>query len=325
MTTESVNQPPGLIPIIVGPTAVGKTAVSILLAQRINGEIISADSRQIYKDMKIGTATPDQAELQRVPHHFVNELELTETYTAGRFAGEGRECIKAILSRGNTPIVAGGAGLYIKALTRGLFEEPARDGEIRDRLYSEIRRHGAEYVYERFRQLDPEYASEVHIHDVKKIVRALEIHEVTGKRPSEQFDSSHQPLEYPYRIIGLHRNRKTLYDRINRRVEHMLEEGLVEEVKSILSRGYTGDENALQTVGYQEIINYVRGSITLEEAQRQIQKNSRHYAKRQLTWFRNQHPTQWFRFEDYEKEEALVDDILEYLRQEAESLGSGEQ
>jgi len=303
---------------------VGKTTVSILLAKRIHGEIISADSRQIYKHMNIGTATPDQSELDQVPHHFVNELDLTETYTAGRFAKDGRARINTILSRGKTPIVTGGAGLYIKALTRGLFEAPARNEEIRDRLYAEIRRHGAEHVYQRFRRLDPEYAADIHVNDVKKLVRALEIHELTGKRPSEHFDRTHQPLDHPYRIIGLHRNRRTLYDRINRRVDRMLEAGLPEEVKTILEKGYTGDENALQTVGYQEIIQYLRGEISLDEATRQIRKHSRHYAKRQLTWFRNQHQTRWFRFEDYEQEEELVDDVFEYLQQEAESLGSGE-
>jgi len=301
------------VPILVGPTAVGKTSVSIELARRLSAEIISADSRQVYKHLNIGTATPTDEQLDAVPHHFVNELAITEPFTAGRFAGEARIRIREIFERKRTPLVVGGAGLYIKALTEGLFDEPSRDDTVREALYRQVEQQGVEAVYERFRRLDPEYAGEVHPNDVKKIVRALEIYEVTGETPSRHYQNTHAELPFDYDIIGLRRNRKALYRRINQRVDDMFASGLVEEVRAILDRGFTGQENALQTVGYQEVIQYLQGTLSPEEAREQIQTHSRHYAKRQLTWFRNQHETTWFDFEKYASEDDLIQAILSYL------------
>lgn len=301
------------VPILVGPTAVGKTAVSIALARHLDAEIVSADSRQMYKHLNIGTATPTDEQLSAVPHHFVNTLELTEPFTAGRFAREARAVIRDIFGRQRTPLVVGGAGLYIKALVEGLFDEPSRDDVIRGALYRQVEEQGIETVYERFYRLDPEYAADVHPNDVKKIVRALEIYEVTGEKPSRHFQETHSALPFDYDIIGLHRKRKTLYRRINQRVDNMFESGLVEEVRTILDGGFTGQENALQTVGYQEVIQYLGGQLSLEEARERIQINSRHYAKRQLTWFRNQHDTTWFDFEDYASEDDLIWAMLVHL------------
>jgi len=301
------------IPIIVGPTAVGKTAVSIDLARRLNAEIISADSRQIYRYMNIGTATPSDEELAQVSHHFVNTLELSRQYTAGQFSEDARIVIREIRKRGKNPMVVGGAGFYIKALLDGLFETPSRDKEIREKLYEEVEEKGIEPVYERFQEIDPDYADDVHPNDVKKVVRALEIYEVTGEKPSRHFQQKHDSLEYEYTIIGLNRDRQNLYDRINRRVDVMFERGLIDEVQQILDKGYSGEENAIQTVGYQEVIAYFEGKISLEEAKHQIKKNSRHYAKRQLTWFRNQHDTTWFRFEDFSSQDELVQAIADYI------------
>lgn len=311
--TTQTNPRNMIVPILAGPTAVGKTSISIELAKQLNAEIISADSRQVYKHMDIGTATPGQAQLDEVPHHFVSILEIDDTYTAGRFAREAQSVIEEIFARNRLPLVVGGAGLYIKALIDGLFQSPSRDDVVRADLYHEVEQDGVEKVYERFQSLDPEYAREVHPNDVKKIVRALEIYEVTGAKPSEHFQQTHQALPYKYDILGLRRKRKTLYQRINHRVDLMFQAGLVEEVRTILDMGYTGDENALQTVGYQEVIQYLRGEISLEKAKQQIKTNSRHYAKRQLTWFRNQHRTTWFDFEDYDSDEDLIQSVLDYL------------
>jgi len=319
-TTRAENTgfgPLSFVPMLVGPTAVGKTEVSIRLAERLNAEIISADSRQVYKHLNIGTATPAAEQLDAVPHHFVNILEIEETYTAGRFAREARVAIREIFRRKRTPLVVGGAGLYIKALVKGLFDEPSRDDAVREALYRQVEKEGIEAVYDRFQQLDPDYAREVHHNDVKKIVRALEIYEVTGEKPSKHFQGSHMIIPFEYDILGLHRKRKALYRRINRRVDLMFETGLVEEVRAVLTMGYTGEENALQTVGYQEVIKYLHGELSLEEAKQQIKANSRHYAKRQLTWFRNQHQTTWFDFEDYASDEDLVQAILTYLTRKA--------
>ena len=300
--------------ILVGPTAVGKTSVSIPLAQQLDAEIISADSRQIYEYMAIGTAKPTPEEMQDVPHHLVDTLDPEEKYTAWQFASDAARIIDEIYSRGRQPLVVGGAGLYIKALTQGLFDKKSSDKQIRRELQQQAETGGIQGLYEEFRRVDPAYAAEVHINDEKKIIRALEIYRVTGEPPSKHFaQAEHAGLEHPCRILGLKMDRQRLYDRINRRVELMIEQGLTEEVKGLLAKGYTGDENALQTVGYQEIFAYLAGELSLEDAVNQIQTNTRHYAKRQLTWFRNQHDVTWFEMGDYSSHDQLVEDMLEFI------------
>ncbi len=300
--------------ILVGPTAVGKTSVSLPLAQRLNAEIISADSRQIYKFMSIGTAKPTPTEMQDIPHHLVDELEPGEKYTAGQFARDAARIIDEIYSRGRRPLVVGGAGFYIKALTQGLFDQKSTDNKIRKELQRQVAKEGVEQMYREFQSIDPDYASEVHINDEKKIIRAIEIYRVTGKPPSVHFtQETHFSLQRPYKIIGLRMDRKKLYHRINQRVERMIEQGLIEEVKGILAKGYTGDENALQTVGYQEILAYLAGELSLKEAINQIQTNTRQYAKRQMTWFRNQHEVAWFALADYPDHDLLAEDMVKYI------------
>lgn len=301
------------VPILVGPTAVGKTEVSLQLAERLDAEIISADSRQIYKYLDIGTAKPDPEALVRVPHHLIDTLELDEEYTAGRFASDARRCIEKIFARERTPLVVGGAGFYIKALLEGLFEAPARDEEVRDNLKQRVRKEGIEPLYEEFQEIDPEYAEQVHPNDIQKVLRALEIYQVTGEPPSDHHEKEQPALQYPWRLIGLRRDRQQLYERINRRVDQMISRGLVEEVQELLDQGYTGEENSLQTVGYQEIFASLQGEISLDEAVSEIKKHTRHYAKRQMTWFRNQHDVQWFQVEQYDTSATLVDSIEAYL------------
>jgi len=301
------------VAILVGPTAVGKTAISLPLAKKLNAEIISADSRQIYKHLDIGTAKPSLEELKSVPHHLIDKLEIEEDYAAGQFAEDASQIIDKIFSSDRVPLVVGGAGLYIKALVDGLFSESSSDDKVRASLLERVESEGIEPLYKDFEKIDPEYARDIHINDTKRIVRALEIYQVTGKKPSQHFEHEHEGLDHPYRMIALNRERDTLYNRINLRVDQMIESGLVQEVENILEMGYTGEENALRTVGYQEIIAYLNGEISLEEAVRQIKTHSRHYAKRQLTWFRNQHDAVWFQFETFENDEEMVVAILDAL------------
>ena len=313
LSKQHQTDPLSFVPILVGPTAVGKTKVSVQLAERLDAEIISADSRQIYKYLDIGTAKPDPETLVRVPHHLIDTLELDEEYTAGRFASDARRCIEEIFARERTPLVVGGAGFYIKALLEGLFEAPARDEEVRDNLKQRVRKEGIEPLYVEFQEIDPEYAEQVHPNDIQKVLRALEIYQVTGEPPSDHHEKEQPALQYPWRMIGLRRDRQQLYERINRRVDQMISRGLVEEVQALLDRGYTGEENSLQTVGYQEILASLQGEIPLDEAVSEIKKHTRHYAKRQMTWFRNQHDVQWFEVEQYDTSETLVDSIAAYL------------
>lgn len=313
LSKQHQTDPLSFVPILIGPTAVGKTEVSLQLAERLDAEIISADSRQIYKYLDIGTAKPDPEALVRVPHHLIDTLELDEEYTAGRFASDARRCIEKIFARERTPLVVGGAGFYIKALLEGLFEAPARDEEVRDNLKQRVRKEGIEPLYEEFQEIDPEYAEQVHPNDIQKVLRALEIYQVTGEPPSDHHEKEQPALQYPWRLIGLRRDRQQLYERINRRVDQMISRGLVEEVQELLDQGYTGEENSLQTVGYQEIFASLQGEISLDEAVSEIKKHTRHYAKRQMTWFRNQHDVQWFQVEQYDTSATLVDSIEAYL------------
>ena len=305
-----------IVPILVGPTAVGKTSVSIVLAQDLNAEIISADSRQVYKHMNIGTAKPSSDELDAVPHYLVDILELDKVYTAGQFAEDALNLIADIRSRDKTPLVIGGSGFYIKALVEGIFDTPSRDDAVRESLEAEAEKIGSGKLYERLRKVDPDYAATIHPNNIKRIIRALEIYEVTGKPATEHFEEEHQGIPYPYVFIGLKRPRRQLYERINLRVEQMIKDGLVDEVRSIREMGYTGEENALQTVGYQEIFKYLDGKISLEESINEIQKNTRRYAKRQMTWFRNQHNVTWFDLDEYKSRDEVVTACNEHITKE---------
>lgn len=315
MSTPQKQSEQSPVIILVGPTAVGKTSASIPLAQRLGAEIISADSRQIYKYMSIGTAKPTPEEMQDIPHHLVDTLDPNKKYTAGQFARDAGRIIDELYARGKQPLVVGGAGLYIKALTQGLFDKKSTDKKVRRDLQQQVDTDGIQGLYEEFRRVDPAYASEVHINDEKKIIRALEIYRVTGEPPSKHFaQAEHSGLDHPCHLFGLKMDRKRLYDRINRRVELMIEHGLVEEVKGLLAKGYTGNENALQTVGYREIFAYLAGELSLDEAVNQIQTNTRQYAKRQMTWFRNQHEVTWFDRDEFDNLEKLVQSMLELIQ-----------
>ncbi len=300
LMTQSSTDPYGdkfPVVFVCGPTAVGKTALSILLAKQFNGEIISADSRQFYKELSIGTAKVTKTEMDGIPHHFIDSLSISESYTAGKFEADGIACIESIHARGKLPVVVGGSGLYIKALIEGLDNLPS-DEKIRTQLNRRFETDGLEPLLNELRQLDPEYAEKADIQNPVRVIRALEIIELTGLPVSKQQSRSSKKRSFYPIIIGLNRDRSQLYKTIDQRVHQMIEAGLVEEARSVLK--FEGSQ-ALQTVGYQELFPFFRNEQTLEESIELIKRNSRRYAKRQLTWLRKTDGVHWFEAGDSEK------------------------
>ncbi len=287
------DDPPNLdepILTITGPTAVGKTALSLSVAERIGAEILSADSRQVYRGLTIGTARPSPEEQARVPHHFVGERSLGEPFSAGQFAREANARIREIRARGRPVLVAGGSTLYLHALQHGLADIPEVPAALRAELMARLDREGAEALYDELQSVDPACAETLDPTKTHRLVRALEVYHGTG-RPLSHYHA--QPPEPPfrYRTVVLHRPREELYDRINRRVDRMLEAGLLDEVRALMKRDVDLSRPPLSTIGYREPIRHLRGEIDYDEMARLIKRNTRRYAKRQLTWLR--------RYEDY--------------------------
>ncbi|MDX1547140.1 MAG: tRNA (adenosine(37)-N6)-dimethylallyltransferase MiaA [Rhodothermales bacterium] len=280
------------IPVLTGPTAVGKTALSLDAAERMGAEIISADSRQVYRRMTIGTAKPTAAELDRVPHHFIDELDLGDPFSAGAFARAATQRIRAILERGRLPLVVGGSTLYLHALIHGLADIPDVAPAVRRAIEERLRQQGGEALYAELQRHDPDAAATLDPTKTQRLVRALEVLEATG-RPLSSFQQRQPASPFRYQVVVLHRERAELYERINRRVLAMLEAGLLDEVRAILAEGVDPRTNALRTIGYREPIRHLRGDIGYGEMVRQIQRNSRRYAKRQLTWFRREPDWRW--------------------------------
>jgi tRNA dimethylallyltransferase len=272
--------------VICGPTGVGKTRAAIAAAQRFNGEIISADSVQIYRRLDIGSAKPTQAERTAIPHHLVDFLEPDAAFDARRFTQMASALIQKISAAGKTPFVVGGTGLYIKALLYGLFEPPAACRGLRRRLQQEAAEHGGPALHRRLAACDPEAAGRIHPNDAVRITRALEIYEATG-RPISDFHARHRFAESPFRAfkIGLQLDRTQLYERINRRVEAMLAEGLLAEAAKLLEMGFDPGLKPLQSLGYRHMIAHLNGTLSMAEAVRTLQRDTRRYAKRQMTWF----------------------------------------
>jgi tRNA dimethylallyltransferase len=278
---------------IVGPTASGKTTLSILLAEKLRSEIISADSRQVYKFLNIGTAKPSPEDLHRVLHHFINILDPDQEYNAAEYGQLARSKIEELLKQGIQPIIVGGSGLYVRAIIDGFFKGPGKDSEIREQLEKEAQRFGAEMLFEKLKQVDPVSAAKMDASKVRRVVRALEVYYTTGKPISDLHSA--QETKGPFEVLqyALEWERKTLYDRINCRVDEMVERGLVEEVRELITRGYLSGMNALNTVGYKETFDFIEGKLTKEEMLRLIKQNSRRFAKRQLTWFRADKRIRW--------------------------------
>ena len=281
--------------IILGPTAVGKSAVALALAMEIGAEIVSADSQQIYRHMDIGTWKPSPEVRQHVVHHLIDIVEPTEDFNAALFRDKAIEVIRDIDRRNSKALVCGGTGLYIKALTRGIFVGPGRDELLRASLVREAEKSGLGALHKRLRELDPQAAAAIHPHDRVRIVRALEVYALTGKRLSQwQREHSFQDSWCETLKIGLERARAELYALINRRCEEMFSLGLVEEVKSLVTSGYNFDLKAMQSIGYRHAGLYLRGAVSLNEALELMKRDTRRFAKRQLTWFRADREVQWF-------------------------------
>jgi tRNA dimethylallyltransferase len=277
---------PSLV-IISGPTCVGKTDVAIALAEPLGGEIISADAMQVYRYMDIGTAKPTRQEQARVPHHLIDVVEPNELFSAALFKTMADAVIRDLHQKGRPIFVVGGTGLYIKALTRGLFPAQQQDGLIRKRLRGEAETLGLDALHQRLQEVDPAAAARIHPNDTYRIIRALEVHQVTG-RPISHYQKVHGFLDFRYTIlkIGLTPDRNILYDWINSRVDLMLASGLLEEVNWLLDQGYPSTLKSMRSIGYRHMTDYLRGRTPWDETVRLFKRDTRRYAKRQLTWFR---------------------------------------
>jgi tRNA dimethylallyltransferase len=286
MTAEASSDSLPTVLTIVGPTAVGKTSVAVCVAAELGGEVVSADSRQIYRGMDVGTAKPDEAVLSHTPHHLIDIADPSERYDASRFAADAERVIGEVLGRGATPLVVGGTGFYVLSLFEGLFEGPGRNREIRAGLESEAERLGSQALHGRLCAVDPEAAARVHPNDTVRIVRALEVHEATGRPMSDWHEAGRRaPAFRPWYVV-LTADRQVLYERIERRVDEMIGNGLLEEVERLLSSGALAEGMpAADAVGYRELIPAVSGETDLAAAVEGMKRNTRRYAKRQLTWF----------------------------------------
>jgi tRNA dimethylallyltransferase len=279
--------------VVAGPTASGKNSLAMHLALRLNGEIVGCDSVQVYRYFDIGTAKATAAEKEVVPHHLLDVAAPDEEYTAGEYARQGRRVLGEIASRGQLPIVTGGTGFYLRALLHGLFESPSRDENLRVRLRArEKRRPGS--LHRILSRLDPESAARIHARDIQKLIRALEV-TVTGNAPmSRQFRQGRDRLTgFRWLILGLNPEREALYRRLEQRAVRMFEEGLIEETRRILERGYSPSCKPFESIGYAQALAHIRGQMSLEEAITQTQMHTRRYAKRQWTWFRREPGIQW--------------------------------
>ena len=305
------------IVVICGPTASGKTALSIALAKAFDGEVVSADSMQIYRRMDIGTAKPTKQEMDGVPHHMLDVAEPGEAYSVSRYVEEATACVEDILARGKLPIICGGTGLYIDGLIRGTDYQPAgTDNGIREQLDGEWEAQGAEEMMARLAAVDPDSAARLHLSDKRRILRALEVYLATGETITVHNARTKEiPPRYKAMMIGLNTEpRQILYDRIDRRVGIMLEQGLLQEVQSLLEDGLL-DGTAAQAIGYKELLAYFRGEMTLETAADLIRQKSRNYAKRQLTWFRRDERVKWIVYNAPEAAQAVLQEATNYLTQ----------
>ena len=305
------------IVVICGPTASGKTALSIALAKAFDGEVVSADSMQIYRRMDIGTAKPTKQEMDGVPHHMLDVAEPGEAYSVSRYVEEATACVEDILARGKLPVICGGTGLYIDGLIRGTDYQPAgTDNGIREQLEGEWEAQGAEEMMARLAAVDPDSAARLHLSDKRRILRALEVYLATGETITvHNARTKAIPPRYEAIMIGLNTEpRQILYDRIDRRVGVMLEQGLLQEVQSLLEDGLL-EGTAAQAIGYKELLAYFRGEMTLETAADLIRQKSRNYAKRQLTWFRRDERVKWIVYNAPEAAQAVLQEATNYLTQ----------
>lgn len=307
--------------ILTGPTAVGKTKASIGLAKAVGGEIISADSMQVYRHMDIGSAKIKPEEMEGIPHHLIDVLEPDDEFHVVKFQQLAKKAMREIWERGHIPIVTGGTGFYIQALLYDIdFDENEKEDACRKELEAYAREHGAEALHEKLALVDPASAEMIHPNNIKRVIRALEFYEQTGKRISEHNETQRQrESPYAFAYFVLTDDRAHLYERINRRVDQMIEEGLVNEVQALKDKGYTKQLVSMQGLGYKEILDYLDGNCTLEEAIYTIKRDTRHFAKRQLTWFKRERDVIWINKQSFGYEaEQILDEMLSKLPWKAE-------
>jgi len=306
--------------ILTGPTAVGKTKASIALAKGIGGEIISADSMQVYKEMDIGSAKIRPEEMDGIPHYLVDALEPDEEFHVVRFQQMAKKAMEQIYANGHIPIVVGGTGFYIQALLYDIdFTENDGDMAFRTEMENYANEHGADALHEKLKEVDPVSADTIHANNVKRVIRALEYYHQTGKKISEHNEEERQkepPYDFVYFVLN--DDRKNLYDRINLRVDLMVKEGLLEEVTSLKAKGYTRDMVSMQGLGYKEILDYLDGEISLDEAIYRIKRDTRHFAKRQITWFKRERDVTWINKQDFGYDEDKI--LTEMLTKIKEKL-----
>ncbi len=299
--------------VIAGPTASGKTGLSVEVAKQLHTEIVSADSMQIYKGMNVGTAKVTPDEMSGIPHHMIDIVSPMENYNVSRYVEEAKPIVDDILSRGKIPVIAGGTGLYINSLVYGydLAPIPSNDG-IREEISKLYEEKGGEFLLEELRKIDPKTAERLHPNNARRLIRALEVYRISGTTISDQEErTKNAPKPYDVKFFVLDTDRDKLYDRINRRVDIMLENGLVEEVKTLLGQGIPKTNTSMQAIGYKEIVEYLDGYLTLDEAVEKLKMESRRYAKRQLTWFRRNEGANWL--EASLSKEELAEKILKTI------------
>ncbi len=299
---------------LVGPTASGKTQIGIELAKILHAQIVSADSRQVYKYLTIGTAKPTKEEQHGIIHHFIDILEPDKEYSAGQYGNEARHCIQSLCEKGIQPIIVGGSGLYIRAVIDGLFQTGEKNVEIRKQLQAELEEHGKEWLYKQLQRVDPEAAATMDATKVRRVIRALEVFYTTGK-PISFHHKIQQTQSIPVLQVAFEWKRHELYQRINQRVEVMLQKGLLDEVLDLKRKGFDTTINALNTVGYKEAFEYLDGIITYEKMKEKIQQNTRRFAKRQLTWFRADKRIKWIELDSQTDIVKLANAIADLFQQ----------
>lgn len=303
--------------IISGATAVGKTELSIRLAQMINGEIISADSMQVYKNFNIGTAKASAEEMKGIKHYLIDELDADEEFSVYEFKIRAEKYINKILSEGTIPIIVGGTGFYIQSVLYGIdFSEEEPDTKYRQQLEDIAQEKGRAFLHNMLFRIDPVSAQKIHENDLKRVIRALDYYH-ENKCPISEHNHMQQQKEaaYDYAYFVLNRDRQTIYDRINKRVDMMISNGLVEEVRSLIAGGISPDSVAMQGLGYKETVRYINGDISLDRLSELIKLGTRHFAKRQITWFKRERDVNWLNYEDYSNVDDMLNKMIEILKE----------
>ena len=293
-----------LLVFVVGPTAIGKTSIAIDLATHFNTEIISCDSRQFYKEMNIGTAKPSPNEIKKIKHHLVGNISVNKDYNISEFTNDADDILRSILNKNNIAILVGGSGLYIESLIFGIDQIPEVSLDLRNKLNDDLKNNGIKFLQDWLKKIDPEILDKIDIKNPRRVIRALEICLTSKKKYSQIIDKTKKIPKYDFLCIGLNRNRKKLYEAINKRVDNMVANGLVNEVKSLYK---FRKNNALNTIGYKEVFEYIEGNDSLENCIEKIKVNSRRYAKRQLTWFRSKNYVKWF-------DKPNLDELINYIK-----------